>query len=82
MIDPHTADGLKVAREKRLPGVKCLCLETAQAAKFSKTIIEATGTVPAISASCADLLSLPQHCEVMDPETEDVKQFIDRHTKE
>ncbi len=38
VIDPHTADGVKVARGFVEPGVPMLVLETALAAKFSDTI--------------------------------------------
>src|SRR5690606_36896437 len=38
LIDPHTADGVKVAREHVEPGVPMLVLETALPAKFSETI--------------------------------------------
>ncbi len=77
LIDPHTADGLKVAREKRIPGVKCLCLETAQPAKFSATIREAAGVTPPVPASCRGLEDRPQRVEVMDPDVAAVKRFIE-----
>src|SRR5574340_586546 len=38
MIDPHTADALKVAREHLRPGVPMIVLETAQPLKFGATI--------------------------------------------
>ena len=37
LIDPHTADGVKVAREVREAGETIVCLETALAAKFEAT---------------------------------------------
>src|ERR1035437_3884963 len=43
-IDTHTADGVKVAREHLVPGVPMIVLETALAAKFNETILEALGT--------------------------------------
>ncbi len=43
-IDTHTADGVKVAREHLTPGVPMIVLETALAAKFNETILEALGT--------------------------------------
>ena len=53
LIDPHTADSVGVARQKRIPGVKCLCLETALPAKFAPTIREAVGLEPPVPESCA-----------------------------
>ena len=46
MIDPHTADGLKVGLEHREPGVPLICMETAQPAKFEDAIREALGIEP------------------------------------
>ena len=46
LIDTHTADGLKVAREHREPGVPMIVLETALPAKFAATIVEAIGREP------------------------------------
>ncbi len=46
MVDPHTADGLKVAREHLRPGVPMVVLETALPIKFAATIVEALGREP------------------------------------
>ena len=46
MIDPHTADGLKVAREYLDGQRPMIVLETALPAKFADTIVEATGREP------------------------------------
>ncbi len=43
VIDPHTADALKVAREHAEPGTPMVVLETALAAKFGVTVREAIG---------------------------------------
>ncbi|WP_043816189.1 threonine synthase, partial [Rubrivivax gelatinosus] len=43
LVDTHTADGLKVAREHRDAGVTMIVLETALPAKFAATITEALG---------------------------------------
>ncbi|MEO5695753.1 MAG: threonine synthase, partial [Burkholderiaceae bacterium] len=40
IIDTHTADGLKVAREHLVEGVATIVLETALPAKFAQTIVE------------------------------------------
>ncbi len=50
MIDTHTADGLKVAREHVKAGVPMLVLETALPAKFAETIVEAHGSSAGASA--------------------------------
>ena len=46
MIDPHTADGVKVGLEHREAGVPLICLETALPVKFADTIREALGREP------------------------------------
>ena len=76
MIDPHTADAVKCARDMRRPGVKMMVLETALPAKFSDTIREATGLEPPVPASYADIAGRAQRVTVMDPDAEAVKQFI------
>ncbi|MDR2015558.1 MAG: threonine synthase [Azoarcus sp.] len=82
-IDPHTADGMKVARQHAdsLPAdVPLLVLETAQAAKFAETIREALGRDPEIPADLQGLEVLPQRVEVMPPDVEAVKAFIAART--
>ncbi|MHB1677925.1 MAG: threonine synthase [Sulfuriferula sp.] len=80
MIDPHTADGLKVALEYFEPGVPMIILETAQAAKFDDAIYEALGRAPERPLNMANLEDLPQRYTVMDADIEAVKRFIMTHT--
>jgi threonine synthase len=78
-IDPHTADGLKVALRhvSGLPaGVPMLVLETAQAAKFADTIREALGREPEIPAGLQGLEMMPQRVDVMVPDAWAVKAYI------
>ena len=79
VVDPHTADGLKVGRELRLPGVPLVCVETALPAKFSATIREALGVEPARPAAYAGLEALPQRYEALPADAERVKAFIAAH---
>jgi len=76
MIDPHTADGVKVALEHREAGVPMICLETALPAKFAETIREALGRDPVRPAGYEDLEKRPQRCEVIEPDAGAVKRFI------
>jgi threonine synthase len=76
VIDPHTADGVKVGVEHREPGVPLVCLETALPAKFAETICEALGREPKTPGEFADLESLPQRFEVMDADDGAVKTFV------
>jgi threonine synthase len=79
IIDTHTADGLKVALDKRQPGVPMLVLETALPAKFAATIEEALGVVPPRPAALDDLESRPKRVTVLPVSVDQVKQFIVDH---
>jgi threonine synthase len=79
MLDTHTADGLKVALEHRLPNVPMIVLETAQPAKFEETIREALGTEPVRPADLAGIEKLPQRVVVMAPDVAAIKQFVVEH---
>ena len=79
MIDPHTADGVKVALELREAGVPTICLETALPAKFAETIREALGREPLRPSGYEDLEKRPQRFEVIEPDAEALKRFIAAH---
>lgn len=59
-VDPHTADGLLIARQHVEPGVPMLVLETAKPQKFAETITEALGHAPTPDAATRALLDAPQ----------------------
>jgi len=81
VIDPHTADGIKVALEHREPDVPLICLETAAAAKFAATIREALGREPGRPKGCEGLEKLPQRFELIEPDAAAVKRYIASHAK-
>ncbi len=81
VIDPHTADGIKVALEHREPDVPLVCLETAAAAKFAETIREALGREPGRPKVCEGLEKLPQRFELIEPDAAAVKRYIESHAK-
>ncbi|MDO4878494.1 MAG: threonine synthase [Neisseria sp.] len=77
LIDPHTADGVKVARELREAGETVICLETALAAKFADTIREAVGEVEIPRpAKLQGLEDLPQKVQNVPNQAEAVKDII------
>lgn len=76
-IDPHTADGVKVAREYAEPGVPMLVLETAKPAKFPEIVLEATGQRIGMPEHLAGLLELPQHVTELANDAEALKAFIE-----
>ena len=76
LLDPHTADGVKVAREFVEEGIPMLVLETALPAKFTETIQEAIGQAAPVPAHLADLHNLPQRVEVMDCDVEQIRAYM------
>jgi threonine synthase len=76
VLDPHTADGVTVARRRRDEEVPVVCIETALPAKFAATIREALGRDPERPAAYADLEARPQRFDVLPPDVERVKAYI------
>lgn len=77
LLDPHTADGVKVARSLRLENETIICLETALAAKFEDTIHEAVGQVHIPRPEkLQDLEQRPQRVQVVEKQTQLVQNII------
>ena len=81
MIDTHTADGLKVAREHLQPGVPMLVLETALPAKFAATIEEALGRAPLRPAALNGIEDLPKRFVAMPVDAAQVKAYVQQHVQ-
>ena len=79
MIDPHTADAVKVAREHLRPGIRTIVLETALPLKFEDIIREATGQAAPRPVAVADLEQRPRRCEVIPPSADTVMTYIAQH---
>ncbi|MDP2250308.1 MAG: threonine synthase [Hydrogenophaga sp.] len=79
MIDTHTADGVKVAREHLQPGVPMIVLETALPIKFAETIVEALGRQPDRPARFNGIEDLPKRVRVMPADTAAVQAYIVEH---
>jgi threonine synthase len=80
LIDTHTADGLKVALEKREADVPMVVLETALPVKFAQTIVEAVGIEPPRRAEHLNIEKLPQRVMELPTSVDAVKQFIHSNT--
>lgn len=79
LLDPHTADGVKVARDVRLSDETIVVAETALPAKFAQTIIEAVGHIDIPRPKhTKDIESLPQKVVVLDNKAELVKEQIEK----
>ncbi|MDP3192323.1 threonine synthase [Rhodoferax sp.] len=79
MIDTHTADGVKVAREHVQAGVPMIVLETALPIKFAETIVEATGREPDRPAKFNGIEALPKRVVDMAADAHAIKTFIAGH---
>ncbi|MEW6164528.1 MAG: threonine synthase [Pseudomonadota bacterium] len=80
MIDTHTADAVKVARDQMGSGVPkglpVIVLETAQPVKFAETIREALDREPGRPRELEGIEALPQRVEVMEADAAAVKALI------
>nr|WP_315227172.1 threonine synthase [uncultured Limnohabitans sp.] len=79
MIDTHTADGVKVAREHLKAGVPMIVLETALPIKFAATIVEALGQEPHRPAKFEGIEALPKRVQVMKADVAQIKAYIAKH---
>jgi threonine synthase len=80
VIDPHTADGVKIAMRHREARYPMVCIETALPVKFEQTIIEALGEPPPRPPGFEGLEQRAQKVTVMKPDAEAVKAFIASHS--
>lgn len=76
MIDTHTADGVKVAREYAKPGEPMIVLETALPIKFAATIVEALGCEPDRPPKFDGIEALPRRVQVLPADVTAVKQLV------
>ena len=77
LVDPHTADGIKVAKELQQDGEIIICAETALPVKFAETIVEAIGQIDIERPKHTEgLEDLPQHVIILDNKAELVAEQI------
>ena len=76
MVDTHTADGLKVAREHLQAGVPMIVLETALPIKFAATIVEALGREPGRPPQFEGIEALPKRVLRMAADVGAIKTYI------
>ena len=81
LIDPHTADGVHVARQWRAahPSERpMICLETALPAKFEETVQEATGITAPRPERFRDIEQAPRRVEILPNDVTTLKDYIAR----
>ncbi len=76
-IDPHTADAMKGALDLRTMDETMIVLETAQPAKFARTIRESLGKEPPMPKGFEALTSLPQKVETLENDHEALQARIE-----
>lgn len=76
LIDPHTADGVKVAEEFAEDGVAMIVTETALPVKFSETIVEAVGIEPERPQRFVGIEDLPRHVVDLPNDVDALKALI------
>ncbi|CAB4607992.1 unannotated protein [freshwater metagenome] len=76
LIDPHTAVGVKAARELAEDGVTMLTLATAHPAKFPDAVERATGVRPELPEHLADLFNKPERTNDLPNDLAAVEAFV------
>ena len=79
VVDTHTADGIKVAREHLLAGVPMLVLETALPIKFAATIEQALGRPPERPPGFEGIEDLPKRVKLMPADVDQIKAYVVAH---
>jgi len=75
-IDPHTAVGVKAARENLRDGVPMVTMATAHPAKFPDAVERATGLRPQLPEHLSDLLTRPERTTTLPNDLAAVQKFV------
>lgn len=82
ILDPHTAVGVKVARQLRQESGNdqgtSICLATAHPAKFPDAVHQAIGTKPPVPESLRDIDQRKCRYEILPADTKTVKEYIQK----
>lgn len=79
LIDPHTAVGVKAAREFAEEGVPMITLATAHPAKFPDAVERATGIRPELPEHLSNLFDLPEKTSELPNDLAAVEAFVERN---
>lgn len=77
LIDPHTAVGVKAAREFAEDGVPMITLATAHPAKFPDAVERATGVRPELPEHLSNLFDLPERTTDLPNDLATVEAFVE-----
>jgi threonine synthase len=81
LADPHTAVGIKVAREHTSKATPMVVLATAHPAKFPDAVRKACGIDPALPAFLADLMEREEKFTVLPSSLEMVQKHIEENAR-
>lgn len=76
VLDPHTAVGVKAARQLAPGDAPVVCLATAHPAKFPDAVRQAIGREPEIPPSLVGIEGRERRCEVIEADTDRIKEFV------
>jgi len=82
ILDPHTAVGVKAAKDFKTGGVPIVCLATAHPAKFGDVVNRAIGISPEIPASLEGIRDKDTRCELMAADKNAIQHFVAEHSLE
>jgi threonine synthase len=81
LLDPHTAIGVKAAREcRRNPRIPMITLGTAHPVKFEEAVARAGYEMPALPHHLSDLMDREERLSVLPAELDKVQAFIAENT--
>lgn len=81
LLDPHSAIGVKVARDLQKNSSPMVCLATAHPAKFPEAVKSASGIDPALPHWLADLMTRKEKFTVLDNELKTVEDYVTAHSR-
>ena len=81
LLDPHTAIGVKAAREcRRNPRIPMITLGTAHPVKFEDAVLRAGFDMPKLPHHLTDLMAREERMNVLPADLATVQSFIAEHT--
>lgn len=81
LLDPHTAIGVKVARDQPHSSAPMVILATAHPAKFPDAVKDACGTEPTLPTWLGDLMERKEHFTVLHNDLKIVEDYIKDHSR-
>jgi threonine synthase len=81
LLDPHSAIGLKVAREKIRSAAPSVVLATAHPAKFPDAVKAASGVHPDLPLWLGDLMERKEQYTVLPNDLKNVEEYVSRRSR-